>query len=392
MPMTKDYLLKFGAIKATGNSPAAGALYGGATNPTLGANNQRRYDEVDISDTPETYEDMSKTGDLGTREHEIAAIPVSYTLKTKVYPETTGLELFGCFGYADLGGPRLLGGKRKHIFELRTAGKDQTAYRSDEAALATANASLSPAYNANDRINPYLHVLRQLGDYDETAINSAVKEFTISGEPKSAIMLEMSGPCERVVRDTNKTQGNALTEPTAQDGVYFMTRHCRAFFGQYVAPIGSADAVLNEVDLISFSIKTAFGMAEDIFTTRSALNRSEPVSTDKLDVDIDLTINRHEGVDYKLLEQAGTITSLKITATRGTDIMHLLIPEAQIMNAKEEIGDGSRWTLQLKARRPKNADPFIASRGGASAVALIHRPPFYVVLDNDQTTNYMRVS
>lgn len=392
MPMTKDYQLKYGLIKARGNTPATADLYNGTNNPTLGANNLRRWDECDISDTPETYEDMSKTGLMGVREHEISAVPVSWTGKTKIYAETTGLELVTCFGYADLGGSRLVGGKRQHLFELRTAGKDQTAYRSDEAALATANASLSPAYNANDRVNVYGHLLRQLGDYDETAINTAVKEFTISGEPKSALMLDMSGTAERVVRDVNKTQGNALTTPAAEDGLYFMTRHCKAFFGAYVAPIGAADSVIPEIDLIQFSIKSSFGMAEDIFTTRSALNRSEPVSTDKLDVDIDLTINRHEGIDYKNLEQAGTLMTLRITATRGTDVLHLLIPECQILNAKEEIGDGSRWTLQLKARQPKNSDPFNATRGGASAIALIHRPPFYAILVNDQNTNYMRVS
>lgn len=392
MPMTKDYQLKYGLIKARGNTPATADLYNGTNNPTLGANNLRRWDECDISDTPETYEDMSKTGDMGVREHEISAVPVSWTGKTKIYPEVTGLELVMCFGYADLGGARLISSKRRHLFELRTAGKDQTAYQANEAALATANASLSPAYNANDRINVYGHLLRQLGDYDETAINTAVKEFTISGEPKSALILDMSGTAERVVRSTGKTQGNALTDPAAQDGIYFMTRHCRAFFGQYAAPTPPADTVLPEVDLIQFSIKSSFGMAEDIFTTRSALSRSEPVSTDKLDVDIDLTINRHEGIDYKNLEQAGTLMSLRITATRGTDVLNLLIPECQIMNAKEEIGDGSRWTLQLKARRPKNTDPFVGTRGGASAIALVHAPPFYAVLDNDQNLNYMRVS
>ena len=392
MATTKDYLLKFGALKAKGNAPASGDLYGGATNPTLGANMLRRWDEMDISDTPEVFEDASKTGTMAVRESEVVAVPVSWSVKTKIYTEINGPELIGCMGYADLGGPRSVSSKRLHILELRTLGKDQTPYTSAEAALATANVTLSPAYNANDRINVYLHLLRQLGDYDETAINCKVKEFTFSAEPKSALMLEMSGSAERVLRDTNRTQGNALTELAAQDGQYFLTRQFKAYLGQYTAPIGSADAVLPEVDVIQFSIKTAWGDADDIFTTKSGINRAEPQSTDKLDVDIELTINRHEDINYKLWEQAGTLLSLKLEGTRGTDKIIFCIPEAQILNAKEEIGDGSRWTLQLKARRPKNADPFIASRGGASAVALLHNGPFYIALTNDQTTNYLRLT
>lgn len=392
MATSKDYLLKFGVIKAKGNAPATGDLYNGATNPTLGAGHLRRWDEADISDTPEVYEDASKTGTMAVRESEVTAVPVTWSAKTKIYTEVNGAELIGCFGYADLGGPRTASSKRLHILELRTLGKDQTPYTGAEAALATANAGLSPAYNANDRVNTYLHILRQLADYDETAINCKVKEFTLSAEPKMPLMLEMSGSAERVLRDTNKTQGNALTEPAAQDGQYFLTRQFRAYFGQYVAPIASADAVLPEVDLISFSVKVAFGDADDIFTTRSGINRAEPQSTDKLDVDIELTINRHEDINYKLWEQAGTLLSLKLDGTRGTDRIILCLPECQIVNAKEEIGDGSRWTLQLKARRPKNADPFVASRGGATAVALVHNPPFYIALTNDQTANYMRLA
>lgn len=392
MATTKDYLLKFGVLKAKGNAPASGDLYGGATNPTLGANMLRRWDEVDISDTPEVYEDASKTGTMATRESEVVAVPVSWSVKTKLYSEVNGAELIGCMGYADLGGPRLIAGKQVHILELRTIGKDQTPYRADEAALATANGTLSPAYNANDRVNTYLHILRQLGDYDETAINCKVKEFTLSAEQKGALMLDMSGSAERVVRDTNKTQGNALTEPAAQDGQYFLTRQFKAYLGQYVAPIGTADAVLPEVDVIQFSVKVAWGDADDIFTTKSGINRAEPQSTDKLDVDIELTINRHEDINYKLWEQAGTLLSLKLEGTRGTDKFFICVPEAQILNAKEEIGDGSRWTLQLKARRPKNTDPFVATRGGTSAVALIHNGPMYLSLRNEITTNFMRLT
>lgn len=394
MASSKEYLLLRGIAKAKGNSPATADLWGGGTAPTVGAGSILRFDEYTPSSTPEFYEDGSNTGQMAARKAEVVAVLPSLSAKIKMYPNSIGNLLFACFGYEDLSGPKAAGSAKQHIFEIRSRGKDQEAYTSAEATLATANASLSPAYNAADRVNACLIGLERTEVYDEKMINWAISEFTIHGSSKEPIMLELSGPVERTTQDTNRTESANLTDTS--DGKVLFTRHCSAKFGPYVAPVGNADAVLPSVDLFDFSIKTAFEMADSNVTTgtsNSGLSRAEPVCTGGVKVEIELTINKHDSLTPKQLEQAGTICSLLITANNGSEKLSLCVPEMQVKSATPEYSDGSRWKIKAEAVLPTSTDPFPATRTPASTpTALMHNPIWYAVLNNSSTTNYMRAS
>lgn len=394
MPISKEHLLQYAVTKAKGNSPATADLWGGGTAPTLGAGTVFRFDEFTPSSTPEFYEDQSQTGDMSKRASVVSAVLPSLSATSKIYPNCIGSLLFAAFGYSDLGGPRTAGSLKQHIFELRMRGKDQEAYTSAESTLATGNAGLSPAYNAADRVNACLVGLMRTEAYDEKYINWAINDFTISGSSKEPLKIQISGPVERVTQDTNRTESANITDTC--DGKVLYTRHCTAKFGQYVAPVGNADAVLSTVDIFDFSIKTTMGMADSNITTgtsNSGLSRSEPVASGDLSVEIDLTVNKHQDASYKQLEQAGTICSLLISATNGTEKLALCVPECQIISAVPEFSDGSRWKLKLKATKPASTDPFPATRSPVSTpTALVHAPLFYAVLNTSATTNYMRAS
>ena len=385
---SKDFDKKYAVKNAVGLTPSAGELYGGATYPTLGANDLIRLDEADIIDNPEQFDDVSSTGNMIKRGTEVSAVLPTFSLKSKFY--SLGIEpiLIAAMGYEDLDGPlNYSTTEYSHLFDIDPEGKDQRAYDTTEAADATANVALSPAYNAGDRLNRYFTLGIEKGPYDEQLHNCAISEFTISAESKGPVMLEASGTGEIVVRNTSKTTVDSWTELSGAFDQWFALRHCSATFG----PLASEIAV----SIFSYSIKTTYGMAEDLVTSgtsNSGLSRAEPVSTGEIECEVTFQINKHDTINYKTYEQAGTVCSLTLDHTRGTDRLILLFPHLVIQSATEEISDGSKINVVAKGYLPTGVDPYTTERSlSGTEHTKAKTTPFYFILSNQRSDNGLRL-
>lgn len=388
MAQTKDFALRYALKKAVGNTPTSAELYGGGTYPTLGAGTQTRWQELQITDTPEKYEDSSSTGSQWSKQKEVSNVPVTWTGKTEVFVNNSLTEIVASLGFEDLSGPiNFDTTKYSHLIQLQPNGKDQRLYTSAEAADATANLNLSPAYNATDQINTYMRLGVEMGPYDEFCENANVSEFTFSCESKNPLMLEMNGQGEEVTRDTNKTSSATWTDRVSCDEKRFFMRHASCEFGPLGAPIA--------VPIFNFEASVSLGVADDLFptgTSNSGLSRAEPVSTGKQAVSVNFQINKHDTINYKNYEQADTICQLKVSFARGDYQMDFLFPSLNVISAEPEVGDGSKINIQAEGYIPCSADPFTAERSvsGTEQTLTYDKTPFYIMLVNENSENGMR--
>ena len=385
---SKDFALRYAIKKGVGNTPADADLYGGGTVPVTGANSQTNWEEAPIVDTPEKYEDISSTGNQWMRPKEVTAVPVTWNGKTSTYVNNTLTEMVCSLGYEDLSGPiNFDTTKYSHLISLMPDGKDQRLYTAEEAALATANGALSPAYDPTDQINTYFKLGVEMGPDDLFSNNSNVQEFTISCESKNPQMLEMSGLGEFTVRDTAKTESANWTDRVGCDEAKFFMRHASCFFGPLGTPI--------EVPIFNYTITGTLGMADDLFptgTSNAGLSRAEPVSTGNQTVQVEFQINKHDTIDYKNYEQTDTECQLKIDLTRGNFQMIHLFPSLNIISAEPEISDGSKINITAEGQIPCNPDPFLAERSisGTEQALLYPETPYYQMWVNENSENGMR--
>ena len=388
MAQSKDYALRHGLKKAVGNTPTSAELYGGGTYPTTGANSQTRWNELTITDTPEKYQDVSSTGNQFLKDKEVSNVPVTWTGSTSVFVDNSLTELVSAMGYEDLSGPiNYDTTKYAHLITLQPQGKDQRLYTSAEAALATANLSLSPAYNAADQINTYLKIGTEMGPYDKFCENANISEFTLSCESKNPLMLEMSGQGEIAAYDTAKTESATWTDRVGCDENKFFMRHATCEFG----PVGSAI----EKAIFNFSVTVSQGVADDLFptgTSNNGLSRAEPVSTGEQTVQVEFQINKHDTIDYKNYEQTDTECQLKIAFVRGNKSLDLLFPALNVISAEPEVSDGSKINITAEAHIPCQADPFTTERSisGTEQTLLYSETPFYMMLSNANSENGLR--
>lgn len=385
---TKDFALRYALKKCVGNDPTTAELYGGGTFPTMSTNVQTRWSELQIVDTPEKYEDSSSTGNQWVKQKEVSNVPVTWTGKTEVFVNNSLTELVASLGFEELSGPvNFDTTKYSHLISLPALGKDQRDYSTEEAADATANLNLSPAYNVADKINTYMRLGVEMGPYDEFCENANVNEFTLSCESKNPLMLEMSGLGEEVTRDTNKTSSATWTDRVDCNESRFFMRHATCSFG----PLGSAI----DVPIFNFSASVSLGVADDLFptgTSNDGLSRAEPVSTGKQAVSIEFQINKHDTINYKNYEQTDTICELDIAFVRGNYSLNLLFPSLNIISAEPEVGDGSKINIQAEGFIPCAADPFTTQRSisGTEQTLTFPKTPFYMMLVNENSENGMR--
>ncbi len=385
---SKDFALRHGLKKAVGNQPSAADLYGGGTDPVTGANSQTRWEELQITDTPEKYQDISNTGNQWMKDKEVSNVPVTWTGRTAVFVDNSLTELVSAMGYEDLSGPiNYDTTKYSHLISLLPGGKDQRLYTTAEAALATANLSLSPAYAAGDYLNTYMKIGTEMGPYDKFCDNANIAEFTLSCESKNPLMLEFSGQGEEATYDTNKTESANWTDRVGCDENKFFMRHASCFFGPVGSPIEKA--------IFNFSVTCSLGVADDLFptgTSNSGLSRAEPVSTGDQTIQVEFQINKHDTIDYKNYEQTDTECQLKIAFARGDKSLDLLFPALNVISAEPEVSDGSKINITAEAHIPCNADPFTTERSisGTEQVLLYPQTPFYMMLSNANSENGLR--
>jgi len=389
MAQSKDFSQEFAIVKAVGNTPTTAELYGGATIPAVGVGSKVRWDEMEITDTPEKYKDIGSTGNQFTKNDIVSAVPVSWSGKTDVFVDNTLTEIGCSFGFEELSGPIAYGvGLNSHLISLDPLGKDQKAYSTAEANDATANLNFAPAYNASDMKNTFIRLFDSVGPSDDSAENCSIASFKLSCESKNPLKLEMSGSGERMVRDEAKAQSPNLTDRVGcEEGRLFM-RHCTAIVGE----IGGAESTLS---IMSFEVGVEMGQAEDLFTSGTSnggLSRAEPVSTGEQVVSGSMVINKHDTIKWSEYAENDTKLYLKFDFTVGLKRFILCLPLINIKEAPFELGDGSKINVSFEAHIPCDADPFTAERSVSGTEQALTYPetPIYLVWANGNDNNILR--
>ena len=389
MAQTKDFSQEFALVKAVGNTPTADELYGGATAPTVGAGSKVRWEEMELTDTPEKYKDVGSTGNQFTKNDIVSSVPVSWSGKTDVFIDNTLTEVGCSFGFEELSGPIGYGaGLHSHLITLDPLGKDQKGYSTAEANDATANVNFSPAYNASDVKNTFIRLFNSVGPSDDSAENCSIASFKLSCESKNPLKLEMSGSGERMIRDETKTQSPNLTDRVGcEEGRLFM-RHCTATVGE----IGGSESQLS---IMSFEVGVEMGQAEDLFTSGTSnggLSRAEPVSTGEQVVSGSMVINKHDTIKWSEYAENDTKLYLKFDFAVGLKRFILCLPLINIKEAPFELGDGSKINVSFEAHIPCDADPFTTERSVSGTEQTLTYPetPIYLIWANGNDNNILR--
>jgi len=389
MKQSKDFSQEFALVKAVGNSATPADLYGGATIPTIGVGSKVRWEELEITDTPEKYKDVGSTGNQFTKNDIVSAVPVSFSGKTDVFVDHTLTEIGCSFGFEELSGPVPFGvGLNSHLISLDPQGKDQRLYTPKEAQDATANANFSPAYNSGDFKNTFLRILNSLGPDDESAENCSIASFKLMCESKSPLKLEMSGSAELLIRDETKQASQNLTDRIDCDEGRFFMRHCTAVVGE----VGGAE---EQLSILSFEVGVEMGQAEDLFTSGTSnggLSRDQPVSTGEQVISGSMVINKHDTIKWNEYAENDTKLYLKYDFAIGLKRFILCLPLINIKEAPFELGDGSKINVSFEAHIPCDPDPFLIERSISGSEQSLTYPetPLYLVWINENENNVLR--
>ena len=385
---SKDFSQEFGLVKAKGNNPVSADLYGGANSPVIAAGSKVRWEEMELTETPEKYKDVGSTGNQFTKNDTVSAVPVSFSGKTDVFLDHTLTEIGCSFGFEELAGPVGFGaGLHSHLISLDPQGKDQRLYTAAEAVDAAANTSFSPAYNALDQRNVFLRLFDSLGPVDESAENCSIASFKLSCESKNPLKLEISGSAERIIRDEAKSQSPNMTDRIdCEEGRLFM-RHCSAFVGV----VGQA---AEQMSIMSFEVGCEMGQAEDLFvsgTSNGGLSRGEPVSTGEQIISGSVVVNKHDTIKWHEFAENDTKLFMKFDFSIGLKRFILCLPLINIKEAPYELGDGSKINISFEAHIPCDADPFTTERSisGSEQELTYPETPFYLVWSNENENNVL---
>ena len=386
---SKDFSQEFGLVKSKGNQAVQADLYGGANVPTIGAGGRVRWEEMELTDTPEKYKDVGSTGNQFTKNDIVSAVPVSWSGKTDVFVDNTLTEIGCSFGFEELSGPVGFGaGLHSHLISLDPQGKDQRLYTAQEASDATANGNFSPAYDPSDVRNVYLKLLQGLGPADESGVNCSVSSFKLSCESKNPLKLEMSGSTERKIYDETKSESENLTDRIGcEEGRFFM-RHCTAEVGE----IGGAKEALS---IFSFEVGAELSQAEDLFTSGTSndgLSRDEPVSSGEQTISGSMVINKHDTIKWDEYKELDTKLHLKFDFAVGQKRFILCLPLINVKEAPFELGDGSKINVSFEAHIPCDPDPFQTERSvsGTEQTLTYAQSPLYLIWVNENSNNVLR--
>lgn len=386
---SKDFSQEFGLVKEVGNQATPADLYGGGNSPTLGAGSRVRWEEMEITDTPEKYKDVGSTGNQFTKNDVVSAVPVSWSGKTDVFVDHTLTEIGCSFGFEELSGPVAFGtGLHSHLISLDPQGKDQRLYTPEEASDASANVNFSPAYDPTDQKNMYMRLMKALGPSDDSVENASVSSFKIMAEAKTPIKLEMSGTGERVIRDETKAQSANFTDRVGcEEGRFFM-RHCTAQVGE----IGGA---VQDLSIFSFEVAVEQAQAEDLFptgTSNDGLSRDEPVSTGEQTITGSMVINKHDTIQWDQYKELDTKLHLKFDFAVGQRRFIVCLPLINVKEAPYELGDGSKINVSFEAHIPCDPDPFTTERSISGTEQSLTYPetPLYLIWVNENSNNVLR--
>lgn len=380
---TKGYEVREGIAPCVGLTPTTAERWGGGTYPAV-TKIFKTHSIVVPTEAPEFEDNIEVTGDVSKGRDYLTAKPNEGTISTLIYLESVGSFLYPALGYADLSGPHADGSLQAHIFEIDGTGFDQCAYTSAEAALATANLSLSPAYDAGDRKNREFTRLIDLGPDDRKQANCRVNSFTLSGNGKETIKCEIGFLSEEIVKDTGKTESGAWTFTSADFQNPLQFRQTSSFEVEGV-----------EVGILDFNYTLSKEMDGERYpngTGNNGLNRAEPFTTGPATVELTFTVEKHDALTWENYRDNDTNIAIKHEFTQGsTGFFGVYFPEVQVKNAEVDIANGSRINITAVANFREGTDSFATERtfdGGE--IALLNQTPMYIIVKNSKTINYMR--
>ncbi|MCP5006338.1 MAG: hypothetical protein GY941_20730 [Planctomycetes bacterium] len=384
---TQERLINVGVKGAAGIAPSADEKWGGGELPTIGADDGYRVTDVSLpNETVETFENDETSGGLGKFDSLVVGKPVNDGISGYVSAEAIGKILFPSMGYADLSGLWSDGGsKYAHIFETRMIGKDQCHYTASEAAKATANTSLDPAYDSSDIVNCELNFLKTLGPADYKVGNLRVQSLKIAGASGEPWTFEISGPAEVLEKDDTKAESGNLTT-TAADFTD------RANFRNTVCEVSGSVVAIH-----AFEINEAWSLADGRYPTGTAndgLSIAEPFCTDGVTVEGSFVVDKHDTLDFEADQLSGAIKTLKFENTdSSSNMIGLYFPAIQYTSTEIDKSDGSKINVSFKAVVNRGPDPFPNERTiDSTEISLEYADTlFYAKLLNTKTVNYMRL-
>jgi len=379
---TKGFKVVEGFAYGVGLTPLAGEKWGGGTYPTV----DTRYvteTVVPPSETPEYYENIETTGDVSKNQDYLTALPSEGNVTSLGYTESMGFWLYHGLGAVDYSGPHDDGSLKFHMFELDGNGRDQCSYSAAEAALATANGDLSPAYDAGDIKNRDFTRLVAMGPADYKQVNCRLNNFTLSGTQKEPIKIEAGFVSEIVDKDAAKTDSGSWTLTDSDFTNPIQLRNTSAFEVQGV-----------ETGIFDFNYAVEWEIDQDRYptgTSNSGLSRAEPF-TNSAKVNITFTVEKHDALTWENYRDNATTVRIKHEFAIGsTGELGVYFPEVQIKTAEIDPANGSRIAITAEAHHVNGTDPFSTERthdGGT--VARLYDTPMYAILKNSKDVNYGR--
>jgi hypothetical protein len=381
---TKGFKLVEGFAYGVGLTPTSAELWGGGTYPTV----DTRYVTETVappSETPEYYENIETTGDVSKNKDYLTAIPSEGATNSLNYAQSMGFFLYHGLGAVDYSGPHADGSLNFHMFEIDGNGRDQCSYTSAEAALATANVGLSPAYDSGDIKNRDFTRLLSMGPADYKQANCRINNFVISGTQKEPLKIEAGFVSEIVEYDESKTESSAWTLTDSDFLNPMQLRNTSAFQVQDV-----------ETGIFDFNYTTEWDIDVDRYPTGTAntgLSRAEPF-TNSAKVNVQFTVEKHDSLTWENYRDNATTVKIKHELTVGTTgFLGLYFPEVQIKTVEIDPTGGSRIAITAEAHHVTGADPFSTERthdGGT--VTRLYDTPMYAILKNGKAINYGRQS
>lgn len=376
-----------GIVSAKGKAPLTADLYGGDAVPVFGAGSKILATEMNIDSAPTMLGDESKNGTQMATDEDIAMLPVTLNGSVDLRTVGAGKLLFHAFGYEGLDGPLASGTKHAHLFMADPQGKDQIKYSSAEIAL-------DPTITANDYKNRYFNAYIKDGMGNRIAVNSTIKEFTISAEAGQACKMEFSGSAQKQILDKTYAQTTGATLPALIGEMKRFRFSDLKLLGTWIGVWnGAGTSITDERNcLLDFTATYNFGQAEGVQTSCSGLAQDEPVADDMSEFSVELS--RYKADTYKWLEamEAGTKLSFKALFSVGDYKFYLFAPKLSLSSAPIEKGGGGKISLSCKGLySAKENDPFLNDRTfGAETFDIPFDTSFYCILVDDVATNYMR--
>jgi len=382
MGRTKDYAIQSAAKFQKQLNTVPADLYGGANDVTLGAGVIKQFDSLDINDVTEKIVDSAINGTQADNYQETVArlptVEISGTMHTIGDVDL----LVSTMGWENLDGPKAhTAGKYTHFIPMVETGKEQREYTAAEQAL------VSSGFDADDRINTYMHLARELGPSVEHAKNVVIKSFEFSSSQKQELKIKMSGTAESATRDTSKTGLDAWTTTAGNYAGTFKHYHGKLSVGL----VGGSAA---EIQCLEFACKGSFGLAEGVVptgTSQGGLSQAEPLSDGKTELTVDFRVYKHDTNLYKNWETGDTKIFLKMEYTRGDSFLGFYLPLLQVVSAQMEAGEGGSVLVSCKGFLPTAADPFTTERTvGGSPWAVPFKTRMYLIAKDLDPTNWLR--